>query len=166
MLESYFEEIRRKRRHTRIFWLITLLCAVGLYFFFKGYYISFNINWKNIFSETGTIFTNTGEDIASIHPFGIIHVKALPREARLTLNGNEPYRNGEKFMANHGEYTLNIDHFGYLSGNMIFSIDRDNNFYIDDIVLLKNPSYQRFPQISEAEIVSVGENAWIATTAS
>lgn len=51
MIETYFEEVKRKKRNARIFWLITLIISIIFYLFFKGYYLSFDVDLKNFFLE-------------------------------------------------------------------------------------------------------------------
>lgn len=46
MLDSYFQEVRNKRRKNIIFWLLVLIFAIFLYLFFNGKYISVNVDWN------------------------------------------------------------------------------------------------------------------------
>jgi hypothetical protein len=38
MLTTYRQEVKRKRRAARVFWMIVFTFATVLYFFFLGYY--------------------------------------------------------------------------------------------------------------------------------
>lgn len=174
MLDSYFEEVRKKRRKNLVFWLIVLFFSVILFFFFKGKYISVNLNWAQNFSQktivetethTGTTASGSQNSLFSVHSFGIVNVKVFPRDAEILLN-NKPYSNDSKPQVDYGDYMLEINHRDYLTGAMDFRIDDKKNFYIDDIILLKNPDYKKFPKISEPNIVSLGNNYFMNQTAS
>lgn len=71
-MESYHQEIIRKRRSARVFWLIVFAFATLLYFFFQGYYPNISLGLKEI--------TGSGHiaDESIVKAFGIINVKVNP----------------------------------------------------------------------------------------
>ena len=64
MLESYFQEIKRRKRRKLFFWILVFAFATLLYFFFKGKYISINLNWNNILSQSGNIICETEKSVS------------------------------------------------------------------------------------------------------
>lgn len=64
MLESYFQEIKRRKRRKLFFWILVFIFAMLLYFFFKGKYISINLNWNNILSQSGNIISETEKSVS------------------------------------------------------------------------------------------------------
>ena len=48
MLDSFHEEIRRKRRSYQIFWVIVIVFATLLYMFFQGYYFSIRLGFEKL----------------------------------------------------------------------------------------------------------------------
>lgn len=177
MLDSYFEEVRKKRRKNLIFWILVFIFAIGLYFFFQGKYISINIGSQNIFSQnidslsektsTGVLETEkTSENpIFSLHSFGIVNVKVFPRDSHIFLN-DKPYINDSKPRVDYGKYTLKMNHDDYISGEMNFEISDEKAFYIDDVVLLKRPEYSVFSSLSDSRIMAVGQDQWISYSGS
>lgn len=177
MLDSYFEEVRAKRRKKTLFWLIVLIFAIILFFFFKGKYISLNVNWDKLLSGSGNILEEnslTGSikngswstnSFISLHSFGIVNVKISPKDGYMSLNGN-PYISDSKPQVDYWTYLLEFDWEGYLSGATNFEINDERNFYIDNIALLKKPEYKKFQKISNPQIVAIGDDYWINSTAS
>ena len=105
MLETYQQEIIRKRRASRIFWMIVFLFAGFLYFFFQGYYPSIDLSIRSL--------TSTGEHMTEprdlIRSFGIVNVSVSPDNATILLSSGS-YSNDEKRMTNYGTYTLFMNH--------------------------------------------------------
>lgn len=66
MLESYFQEIKRRKRRKLFFWILVFVFAMLLYFFFKGKYISINLNWNNILSQSGNIISETEKSVSGV----------------------------------------------------------------------------------------------------
>ena len=178
MLESYFQEIKRRKRRKLFFWILVFVFATLLYFFFKGKYISINLNWNNILSQSGNIISETEKSVSgttqtgsfaknliTFNSFWIVNVKVFPRDSQIYLN-HEPYSNDSKPRIDYGDYLLEIFHDGYIAAEMNFSITEEKNFYIDDISLLKTPKYSLFPKIQDGRIVSIGDNSWIGYSSS
>lgn len=109
MLQSYYEEIQRKRNAARFFWLIVFLFAGSLYFFFQGYYPA--IHLEKIFSASGGSITESGSLIRS---FGIVNINIKNPDTTILLN-DLPYSNREKKMVNYGNYRISITKPGYIS---------------------------------------------------
>lgn len=105
MLETYQNEITRKRKSARIFWLIVFVCSLFLYFFFQGYYPDVRVGLQKIFSESGSE-NHSNSDL--IRSFGIINVRTLPLDANITL-GENSYGNNEKRMSDYGDYMMHIE---------------------------------------------------------
>lgn len=154
MLQSYYEEIRRKRNAARFFWLIVFLFAGSLYFFFQGYYPA--LHFQRFFSASGGSLTETGGIIRS---FGIVNINVKNSETTISLNGL-PYVNSEKKMVDYGNYTISITKPGYISGEMPFIIDKETPYYIDDITLLPKGSYSEL-QKNISNIVNIGTDTWL-----
>ena len=163
MLESYFDEIRQKRNSKRIFWVIVLIGAIFLYFFFQGKYLAINIDWKNILGESGTI--NINRDNIELRSFGVINIKTQPQDARITINGVDHY-SGEQILSPYGEYEANIDRTGYIPASMQFHIDGDINYFINNLTLLPIPQYTKATPINDARIYPIADQTWIAVTSS
>ncbi|MBX9808857.1 hypothetical protein K2X92_00500 [Candidatus Gracilibacteria bacterium] len=139
MLETYQNEITRKRKSARIFWLIVFVCSLFLYFFFQGYYPDVRVGLQKIFSESGSE-NHSNSDL--IRSFGIINVRTLPLDANITL-GENSYGNNEKRMSDYGDYMMHIEKPGYLPNNIEFKIDREKPFFIEKISLLPLPRYKK-----------------------
>lgn len=176
MIDSYNEEVRKKRQRNLFFWLLVLIFAIGLFFFFKGKYISLNVNWNTALSESGNTFS--GEIVASesgnqplnnslisFHSFGIVNVKVTPDDSKIFLN-NDPYSNNSKPRVDYGKYVLQVQKDDYIPGEMHFEISDEKNFYIDDIFLLKKPEYKEFDGIADGRIINIADNAWLGYSGS
>jgi hypothetical protein len=137
MLETYTQEILRKKRASRIFWFLVFGFAGFLYFFFQGYYPSIDISLKEIFSSGGLHRANRDEFIKS---FGIVNVTVNPRDAKILLSGAD-FVNDEKRMVNYDTYTLSIGKPGYIQSRVRFAIDRETPYYIDKVTLIPRATY-------------------------
>lgn len=145
------------------FWVIVLIFAVFLYFFFKGKYMSVNIDFQNFFSKTPTENTqNLPEEseseaknpIFAFNSFGVVNVKVVPKDATIWLN-EKNYTNDSTPWLDYGAYSLAIWRENYLDANINFDITEEKNFYINTISLLKKPQYQKSPLIQDGRIVNI-----------
>jgi hypothetical protein len=160
MLESYHEELTRKKRAARIFWLIVFVFAGFLYFFFQGYYPNIEFRLTNIGMPAVS-----GEDRGvMIRSFGIVNVKVQPENTAINLN-NAPYGNNEKKMVDYGEYTLAMNEFWRLPYSITFTIDRERPFYIDSIFLVPKPRYLPYAKWLD-QVARIDDNAWTVQNAS
>lgn len=50
MMQTYYDEIRKKRRASRIFWGFVFFFAFFLYFFFQGYYPAIDFSFREVFT--------------------------------------------------------------------------------------------------------------------
>ena len=120
MLESYFQEIKRRKRRKLFFWILVFVFATLLYFFFKGKYSSINLNWNNILSQSGNIISETEKSVSgatqkgsfaknliTFNSFWIVNVKVFPRDSQIYLN-HEPYSNDSKPRIDYGDYLLEM----------------------------------------------------------
>lgn len=175
MLESYFQEIKQKRRRKLFFWLIVLIFAIFLYFFFKGKYMSINIDWKQFLSHSGTTITEENieatasgsktKDLVTFNSFGIVNVKVFPKDANIWLN-DKTYANDSKPWLDYGHYKMSIWRNDYLDATIEFDITEEKNFYISEINLLKKPEYKQSETLSDGRIISIGNDSWITYTSS
>lgn len=160
MLETYQQEIIRKRRASRIFWMIVFLFAGFLYFFFQGYYPSIDLSIRSL--------TSTGEHMTEprdlIRSFGIVNVSVRPDNATILLSSGS-YSNDEKRMTNYGTYTLFMSHPWYMPYTSELTIGRDTPYYIDFISLLPDIQYTRFGS-GISHIANIHDNEWVGHTAS
>ncbi len=155
MLESYYEEIARKKRAARIFWLIVFIFAGFLFFFFQGYYPDIRLWLTSIGS--GTI---SGENQrVSIRSFWIINIKVSPENLDLRLN-TLPYGNNEKKIVDYGDYAFTVSGEGYLPWNFTFSIDNEKPYYIDLLTIIEKPRYSRFATPVD-QVARISEDVWI-----
>jgi hypothetical protein len=161
MLESYNQEIIRKRRASRIFWLLVFSFATFLYFFFQGYYPSVNLSWKEYFSS-GELRTIEREDL--VRSFGIINIRVIPWDARILLSW-EDLGNDEKKMVSYGKYRLSIGKPGYVQDWIDFSIDRETPYYIDEVSLIPQAVYTKGDS-DISWISKISDDSWIAETGS
>lgn len=161
MLETYQQEVIRKRHASRIFWVVVFLFAGFLYFFFQWYYPSIDFSFHEIFSTWGMRRPEMNEIIKS---FGIINVSVKPKDATLLLSSGA-YSNDEKRMTNYGSYSLSIIREPYITDIVSFEINRDIPYYIDIVSLIPKPIYSRVGTGME-NIAKISNNGWIAHTAS
>ena len=82
MLETYQQEISRKRKAARIFWLIVFLFAGFLYFFFQGYYPAIDFSFRQLRLHDVNLPKEPRDLIRS---FGIINVSVKPADAEILL---------------------------------------------------------------------------------
>lgn len=167
MIETYFEEVKRKKRNARIFWLITLIISIIFYLFFKGYYLSFDVDLKNFFLEKNkaqtwseNTLTWSSSPMVSVNSFGIIHIKTSPSDTEIWLNSDKKYNSSEKYFTDYGVYSADFGKNWFLSGSLDFEINSETNFYINEIFLLKNPEY-KISNLKDSRIFSVWANSWI-----
>ncbi len=159
MIESYQLEIIRKRRSARVFWLIVLVCATMLYFFFQGYYPDVRLGLKRILSDSDTHTSSWVSDL--IRSFGIINVKVTPADATITL-GSGSYSNNEKRMSDYGEYMMSVSREGYVWAMLPFEIDREKPFLIEKLSLLPTPRYTLLDTASGH--LALGKNSYLIQT--
>lgn len=139
MIETYQQEVIRKRRASRIFWVLVFLFAGYLYFFFQGYYPNINFSVRSIFSTGGMERPNIDNIIKS---FGIINVAVKPTDATIMLDSGS-YNNNEKRMVSYGTYALIVNRDDYIENKTEIKLDTDANYYIDKLTLLPKPLYTR-----------------------
>jgi len=161
MLESYQQEVMRKRQSARIFWLIVFVCSLFLYFFFQGYYPDVRVGMRRIFMEPGNGNFTGSTDI--MRSFGIINVRSSQLDASITL-GSGSYANNEKRMSDYGNYTMDIQKPGYIPNHLEFTIDREKPYFIEKVSLFPNPEYKKINGITE--IYPMKEGAPLIKTAS
>ncbi len=82
MLETYFEEIARKRRGRRIFWVAVFGFASFLYLFFQGYYPYVRIDFAEFFDRQSS---ETSQKPQVVRAFGIIIVRTSPAPDRISV---------------------------------------------------------------------------------
>lgn len=160
MLETYQSEILRKKRASRIFWIVVFLFAGFLYFFFQGYYPSIDLSIRSL-TSTGEHRTDPRDLIRS---FGIINISVKPENATIFLSSGT-YSNDEKRMTNYGTYSLLMQHAGYLSYKSEFNIGKESPYYIDLMTLLPSIDYTRFGT-GISNIANIRNNEWTTVTAS
>lgn len=68
-------------------------------------------------------------------------------------------------MTNYGTYSLLISKERYIPNRVNFTIDKETPYYIDIVNLLPRPLYSR-SWTSISYIANIGNNEWIANTAS
>lgn len=158
MFESYQLEVLRKRRAARIFWLIVLISALFLYFFFQGYYPNVRLGMKRIFMENWESTFTGSTDI--FHPFGIINVRTTQTDTAILLNDGY-YGNNEKRVSDYGNYTMEISKEWYLTNYLKFIIDREKTFFIEKVSLIPRPKYRKLDGIEE--IYSINDESIIKT---
>ena len=145
MLESYQQEVMRKRQAARIFWLIVFICSLFLYFFFQGYYPDVRLGLRRILEPGDTEHTGSTDIMRS---FGIINVRTTQLDATITL-GSGSYGNNEKRMSDYGRYTMDIEKNGYIPNHLEFTIDRDKPYFIEKVTLFPRPEYKKFSGIED-----------------
>lgn len=164
MLDSYADELQKKRSAKRLFWLIVLLFSILLYMFFQGYYFSVRVGFEKLLHPSTTqyiapVWTNDGV----LKSFGIINLKVDPNPASLTIN-TLPYQNGDKRIYDYGKYIIQISDENYLPVNIDVELSRSNPFYLNSIKLLGRPNpvalkekitaLEPFPEYTLAETLS------------
>ncbi|GAB0174301.1 MAG: hypothetical protein HHAS10_01800 [Candidatus Altimarinota bacterium] len=160
MLESYEQEVIRKRRASRIFWFLVFSFATFLYFFFQGYYPALDITWRQVFSSGGMRELSKDELIRS---FGIINVRTYPRESNMVVNG-EAFGFDEKRMVPYGKYRLSVGKPGYIQDRVRFEITKKTPYFISEIHLMPRAKYTKVTS-GEIQISPKDEGTWIAVEA-
>jgi hypothetical protein len=111
MLDSFYDEVRRKRNSYMIFWIIVLGFAVLLYMFFQGYYFNVSLGFERlIHGGAPKALTQSGAVIppeSILKSFGIINLRVTPAPSAMTINGL-PYQNGDKQIFDYGTYSLDV----------------------------------------------------------
>ena len=161
MIETYKQEVTRKLRASRIFWVIVFLFAGYLYFFFQGYYPNISFSLTEIFS-TGGVERPSINDI--IQSFGIINITVKPTDANILLQSGS-YANNEKRMMSYGTYALLVTRDNYIQDKTNITLNADTNYYIDKISLLPTPNYTPIGTGSYGWM-KIGDTQWISHTAS
>lgn len=157
MLESYDQEIIRKRRAARIFWFLVFSFATFLYFFFQWYYPALDITWKQVFSSWGMRELTRDELIRS---FGIINVRVHPRDAHIAINGTS-FGFDEKRMVPYGKYRLSVGKPGYIQDRVRFTIDKKMPYFISEITLIPQAIYTKIGSGS-IEMTKLDEDRWLS----
>jgi len=141
MLDSYYDEVRRKRNSYAIFWGIVFVFGILLFMFFQGYYFSISVGFKELLKN------HTLDDPKPIgmvlKSFGIINLKVTPNPSKLTLN-NLPYVNGDNKFVDYGDYELQVEETGYIPLTIDINLSRSHSFYLNTIGLFKNPVEKPF----------------------
>ncbi|MFZ4462025.1 MAG: hypothetical protein ACOYN2_06055 [Patescibacteria group bacterium] len=151
MLQSYQEEVRRKRNAYRVFWLVVFSFAFLLYMFFQGYYISVQVGFEDLIrAAKSSTSTGTSPSVSSqvVRSFGIVNIQVDPNPATLHING-QPYQNGAKSIFDYGKYNIDIEDPTYVPIHIQTTLDRQNPFYINIIRLLKTPTSTELPHVFE-----------------
>ncbi len=148
MLDSFHEEIRKKRNAYAIFWGIVFLFAVLLYMFFQGYYFSIQVGFERLLHQTPPT-TGSGAPESLLKSFGIINLKVDPNPTSMTVNGL-PYKNWDKQIFDYGKYALDVQNSGYLPLKIQIELSKANPFYLNNVRLLKVPTEVLFAQKIES----------------
>lgn len=144
MLETYYEEIARKRRQRRIFWIVVWLLASFLYLFFQGYYPYVRI-------DLGQFFESQEEPAKPqvVRAFGIINVRTSPAPDRIVVSsptiGEKNIPNDDKGFFDFGTYSVKVEKEGYVPVSLEVALDKANSFSISALELFRNPEPAEFP---------------------
>lgn len=142
MLDSYHDEVRKKRNNHAIFWGVVFVFGVLLFMFFQGYYFSVSVGFEQLLQKHGP--TEQKQPLSQIlKSFGIINLKVNPNPQTLTLNG-EPYTNGDNKFVDYGDYELRVEEPGYIPLMLEIGLSRNHSFYLNTIRLFKNPIEKTF----------------------
>lgn len=158
MIESYQNEVARKQRAARIFWLIVFMFAGFLYFFFQGYYPDVRLGVKQFLGNSGSTLGDHPSEL--IKSFGIINISVKRPSGATILLDDVNYVNNDKLMTNYGEYSVNIMKTGYMSDRFDFVIDRESPYYISTVSLLREPTYTRLGT-GTASLTRLDEHSWL-----
>ncbi len=143
MLETYLEEIERKRNGRRIFWIAVTVSSVFLYLFFQGYYPYVRITAPELVQNESVTKPQV------VRAFGIITVRTSPAPDSITVrlpNGTErKLENDEKGFFDFGRHEVSIEKDGHLPIRLELPLDKSNAFSINVFNLLKNPTETEFP---------------------
>lgn len=87
MLENYYEEIGRKRRERRMFWIVVWALSVFLYLFFQGYYPYVKFDTWNFLEKSDGAASETGKEKPQVvRAFGIINVRTVPSPDKIAIS--------------------------------------------------------------------------------
>lgn len=144
MLESYYEEVARKRNQRRVFWIVVLGFSAFLYLFFQGYYPYVRLDtWK--FLEMGKPVANEKPQV--VRAFGIINVRAVPDPDTITISspsiGTKTVPNDDKGFFDFGNYSVEIRKEGYVPVSLATKLDKSNAFSISVVELFRKPTYSK-----------------------
>jgi hypothetical protein len=168
MLDSFHEEIRRKRHSYILFWVIVLGFAVLLYMFFQGYYVNVSLGFKKLLHAGSTTLISSASWVVAppeslLKSFGIINLRVTPEPNSMTING-AAYKNGDKQIFDYGVYSLDVQNPGYLPIQIRIELSRNKSFYLNTINMLRLWAESQNSS-NLTSIVKNGSN-WIATTQS
>lgn len=140
---SYQEDILRRRRNSRIFWIIVFIFSTILYFFFQWKYLNVLGWWQHIsVSYYESWSTLSWSQPSIIRSFGIINIRTIPRHATINSWSGKIGQNTRQTV-DYGSYSISIDADGYLPYKQtFFSIDNNKPYFIENISLLPTPIYQ------------------------
>ncbi len=162
MLDSYFEEVHKRRLIARIFWTVVLIFAVLLFFFFKGYYFAFNVwmetIWKSGWEEYGK---NTHESEPIIKQFWVVHIITKPSDTGIVFD-TEDLRSGERKIVDYGKHTLSYQKNGYIGGSRNITIDHDIPYYMDKISLVSLPKYEQTTLRASHTLYQISDTHWLS----
>lgn len=163
MLESYHQEVIRKRRSARIFWFLVFCFSTFLYFFFQGFYPDIRVGVRQILGTSGSTLSGSSNDI--IKSFGIINISVkTPSDATIVISSGS-FGNNEKRMVGYGLYDANITRPWYVTDTFSFTIDRDIPYYISAVSLIPIPRYALY-NTGIANISRISDTIYVASTAS
>lgn len=104
----------------------------------------------------------TGEEV--VRAFGIINIRVDPNPHTLTVN-DLPYRNSDKSIFDYGTYRIKIAEDGYLPIDIETTLDKNNQFYINTIELIKNPESIMLPDSFES-VATIKPGTYVAKVTS
>lgn len=143
MLENYYEEIGRKRRERRVFWIVVWTLSAFLYLFFQGYYPYVKFDMGNLLED------QKPERPQVVRAFGIINVRTIPAPDRITVSsssiGEKTIPNDDKGFFDFGSYSVRIEKDGYLPVSLGVILSKQDSFSISVLELFKRPTYVPFP---------------------
>lgn len=153
MIESYQEEVYKKRNAHAIFWGFVFVFAMLLYMFFQGYYFSIEVGFEKLLHvKNGTsseqIDPNTGVGEQFIKKFGIISLQVNPGPQTLTIN-EKTYQNGNKQLLDYGKYLLQANQNGYLPITLSIELSQENPFYLNTVNMIREPVESEFNLLVE-----------------
>lgn len=142
MLDSYHEEVRKKRNNHAIFWGVVFVFWILLFMFFQGYYFSISVWFEQLLHKNSQSEPKPPLN-QILKSFGIVNLKVSPTPKIFTLN-NEPYTNGDNKFVDYGEYELKVEEPGYIPLTLNINLSRNHAFYLNTIRLFKNPNEKIF----------------------
>lgn len=156
-MQSYYDELHKKRIASRIFWFLVFGFAIFLYYFFQGYYPSLDISLKQILSGSG--MRTIGQD-ELVRAFGIVNIRVEPRDARIQIN-REDIGYDEKKMVPYDAYSLSIGKPGYIQNRLSFAIDKSTPYYIDKVRLIPRATYEQLSSGS-LTLIKLNDTSWMS----